>query len=113
MPMLNLMIVRSPISRSRVARASLAASLRCLAGLVGLFVAAALAAAPAVAQDRFTLGSPSLTVAEVQGRPPMVERLRSQGYEIWRYGESWVRISAETDQVIGWWNADGRLKVEM
>lgn len=73
----------------------------------------AFGAGPARAQDRFTLGSPSLTVAEVQGRPPMVERLRSQGYELWRYGESWVRVDTDGDRVSGWWNADGRLRVEM
>ncbi len=67
----------------------------------------------AAAQDRFTLGSPSLTVAEVQGRPAMVERLRSLGYEVWHFGESWVRVSYETDRVVGWWNADGALKVEL
>jgi len=75
--------------------------------------AATLGARAASAQDRFTLGSPSRTVAEAQGRPPMVERLRSQGYEVWRYGESWVRVSYESDRVTGWWNADGTLKVEL
>ena len=36
----------------------------------------------AAGQDRFTLGSTSVTVAEVQGRPALVERLRSLGYEV-------------------------------
>ncbi len=78
-----------------------------------LGAALAVCGAAAAAQDRFTLGAPSQTVAEVQGRPPMVERLRSQGYEVWHFGENWVRISYESDRVIGWWNADGGLKTEM
>lgn len=81
--------------------------------VVAVACATSLAVCPLAAQDRFTLGALSQTVAEVQGRPPLVERLRSQGYEIWRYGESWVRVSYETDRVTGWWNADGALRVEM
>ena len=84
-----------------------------LTRVLAVGIALLLFAGVARAQDRFTLGSPSLTVAEVQGRPPMVERLRSQGYEMWHYGESWVRVSSETDRVTGWWNADGALKVEL
>ena len=67
----------------------------------------------AAGQDRFTLGSTSVTVAEVQGRPALVERLRSLGYEVWHFGDSWVRVSYDTDRVMGWWNGDGGLKVEM
>lgn len=81
--------------------------------LLAFVMSLALCHQAAVAQDRFTLGSPSLTVAEVQGRPAMVERLRSLGYEVWHFGESWVRVSYETDRVVGWWNADGALKVEL
>ena len=79
----------------------------------GALALALLDASGAAAQERFTLGSPSATVAETQGRPPMVERLRSQGYEVWHYGDNWVRISSESDRVVGWWNGDGSLKVEM
>ena len=81
--------------------------------LLALSAGLALAVSAARGQDRFTLGSPSLAVAEVQGRPAMVERLRSLGYEVWHFGDSWVRVSYETDRVMGWWNADGGLKVEM
>jgi hypothetical protein len=65
------------------------------------------------AQAKWTLGSPSTLVAKLQGRPRLVERLVSLGYEVWRYGDSWVRLSYADDRVSGWWNADGLLKVEM
>ncbi|MBA4070843.1 MAG: hypothetical protein C0497_03265 [Gemmatimonas sp.] len=75
-----------------------------LAGLLGLPPLAS-------AQVKWTLGSPSPTVLKIQGRPLLVERLESLGYELWRYGESWVRLSSIDGRVAGWWNADGALKV--
>lgn len=75
--------------------------------LAGLLVPPPLASA----QVKWTLGSPSSTVLKIQGRPLLVERLESLGYELWRYGESWVRLSAIDGRVVGWWNADGALKV--
>jgi hypothetical protein len=67
----------------------------------------------ASAQTTWTLGSPSTTVSKVQGRPRLVERLASLGYEVWRYGDNWIRLSYADDRVAGWWNADGTLKVEL
>ncbi len=65
------------------------------------------------AQTTWTLGSPSTTVSKVQGQPRLVERLASLGYEVWRYGDNWVRLSYADDRVAGWWNVDGKLKVEL
>ena len=98
------MTLRPRVRRARIAARAFMAAVGC---------AVMLASRPAAAQDHFTLGSPSLDVAQAQGRPPMVERLRSQGYEVWHYGDSWVRVSYDSDRVIGWWNADGGLHVEM
>lgn len=75
--------------------------------LAGLLVLPPLASA----QVKWTLGSPSPTVLKIQGRPLLVERLESLGYELWRYGESWVRLSSVDGSVVGWRNASGALKV--
>jgi hypothetical protein len=70
-------------------------------------------ASMASAQAAWTLGSPSTLVAKLQGRPRLVERLTSLGYEVWHFGDSWVRLSCVDDRVVGWWNADGALKAEL
>ena len=69
-----------------------------------------LAAAPP--KQKWTLGSPSSLVEQVQGKPLFVERLVSLGYQVWRFGDSWVRLSYSDDRVIAWSNT-GALKVEL
>ncbi|MBX9929802.1 MAG: caspase family protein [Gemmatimonadaceae bacterium] len=60
--------------------------------------------------ERFALGSSAAEVARIQGRPEFVERLRSLGYEVWRYRSAWVRIGAPEDRVIAWRDPDGVLR---
>ncbi len=79
----------------------------------GALLAIALWAPTAVqAQRNWTLGSPSTVVEQLQGKPAMVERLTSLGYEVWHFGESWVRLGTREDRVVGFFNA-GSLKVRM
>jgi len=75
--------------------------------------ALAVPATPSVAggQRAFTYGSPATVVEKVQGKPALVERLASLGYEVWHFDGSWVRLATADDHVVGWSNA-GALKVE-
>ncbi|MHB1312433.1 MAG: caspase family protein [Gemmatimonadaceae bacterium] len=93
--------------------AALAALAACLTIATG---AAAQAVTPASGRSeppRWTLGSPAALVVNAQGQPQLVERLASLGYEVWRYGDNWVRLSDTDHHVAGWWNADGALLVEL
>lgn len=81
----------------------------CGAVLLGL----ALSPPPVLAQAKWTLGSPSTLVQKIQGQPAFVERLVSLGYEVWHFGGSWVRLGYADDRVVGWFNAEGALKVEL
>jgi hypothetical protein len=96
-------------------RPSLARAGRATAFAALVLVGSAFAAPRTVAQreEHFSLGSASSVVARVQGRPQLVERLASLGYERWTFDRSWVRIRNADDRVDAFANIDGALKVEL
>ncbi len=63
--------------------------------------------------ETWTLGSRAADVERIEGRPALIERLGSLGYEVWHFGDDWVRLNYVDERVIGWWNADGALKVAL
>ena len=65
------------------------------------------------ARESWTLGSPASEVERIEGRPSLVERLGSLGYTTWHFGDDWVRLGYTDARVVGWWNGDGALKVEL
>ena len=62
-------------------------------------------------RETWTLGSRAVDVERIEGRPELIERLGSLGYEVWHFGDDWVRLSYSDERVAGWSNADGALKV--
>jgi hypothetical protein len=84
---------------------------RLAAVCVGLAVAAASAAAQRPQRPTFTLGSSAADVRLAQGVPDLIERYTSLGVEIWSYGRTTVRLSADSGRVIGWDNRAGALRV--
>src|SRR5690349_23001312 len=67
-------------------------------------------AAPAGAQETFTLGSSAADVRRAQGVPTVIERLHSLGLEIWTFGAASVRLSSDSMRVIGWEDAGRTLR---
>jgi len=65
------------------------------------------------AQETFTLGSPAAQVRRAQGTPGVIERLGSLGLEIWTFGAATVRLSADSQRVIGWEDASRTLHVSL
>ena len=61
-------------------------------------------------QRSFTIGSNSGEVEAAQGRPDKIERYPALGYDIWRYGDSQVRISTKDNIVIEWIDLSRNLK---
>ncbi|HET8754990.1 MAG TPA: hypothetical protein VFM58_03225, partial [Solirubrobacteraceae bacterium] len=79
--------------------------------LGALVLAAPAANAQRAQRPTFTLGSPASAVRLAQGTPDLIERYTSLGVEIWSYGRTTVRLSADSGRVIGWDNRAGGLRI--
>ena len=58
----------------------------------------------------FTVGSTSGQVEKIQGKPDRIDRYPALGYDIWRYGDSQVKIAVKTGQVLDWVDFSRNLK---